>query len=521
MTKPTEDPDPAEPDRPEVVREVERKLRVGDDFALPELAGAVKGVATVEPGDPVTLRAVYHDTEDLRLFRWKVTLRRREGGSDAGWHLKLPVDGEAPGVRDEVRLPLRAGRVGRVPAALSDIVTALVRGAPLVPVVALTTVRTPYLLLDADGHAVAELVDDRVTVSVGDEERDQFREIEVEALEPAGNAVVDRVADLLVSLGATPSAASKAASALGAAAAQPPDVPEPGRVRPKDPAGDAVRAHLATHVRRLLLQDVRMRRDLPDAVHQMRVAARRLRSGLREFAPLVDSDWGKQLRDELGWIAGELGLARDTEVLLERLDEHADHLAPADAARARAAIDPWLRARLESGRTAGLAALRTDRYLALLGTLVDAAAAPQLTDAASARCSKALPPLVAQANEQLIRDVKRLKFGGASRRWHRARITAKRARYAAEAAVPVFGRRAERVATALEQVTELLGLHQDAYVGQTTLRELSTHDGVDGPTGFALGLLHAVEEQNELVYRLDFEEMWPGVRRTLRRTTLD
>lgn len=507
---------------PTTHREVEKKLRVHALFRMPELAGEVWGVSAVEPHEPLHLTAVYHDTEDLRLIRWGVTLRRREGGPDEGWHLKLPVEGFGHGVRDELHVPLSAGAPGEVPREISDIVTALVREAPLVPVATLRTERRPYALVDIDGTARAELTDDTVSVLDGDRVAAVFREIEIESLTEGDtdDETIGAVVDALVEHGAVPGTASKAATALGPRVSWPPDVEVPAWPDPDQPAADAVRALLATHVRRFLLQDVRVRRDLPDSVHQMRVAARRLRSGLRVFAPLVDAEWAGALRDELGWAAGELGLVRDTEVLLDRLDDHARALGDVDRDLVVAAVDPWLRDRLEHARADALDDLRSDRHRRLLVALVDAVADPRLTDAAHLPCSEVLPPLVDKAWRRLAKDVDRLTLGGPSEDWHRARIHAKRARYAVEAIAPVFGEPARRLADELERVTELLGEHQDAYVAQQSVRELSGHPNVDGDTGFALGLLHSFEVEQELLDRVRFEEVWPEVVATYRRTRL-
>src|ERR1700710_3031931 len=107
------------------VREVEDKYAVGEDFGLPDLTG-VDAVARGTDPQTVELSATYYDTADLRLVRNKVTLRRRTGGADAGWHLKLPAGGSAAG-RDEVQRPL--GRRRGVPAELADLVLARSRGA--------------------------------------------------------------------------------------------------------------------------------------------------------------------------------------------------------------------------------------------------------------------------------------------------------------------------------------------------------------------------------------------------------
>src|SRR5215467_16034087 len=99
--------------------ETERKYEAGADAVLPDLAG-LPGVAATSGPQEFQLDADYFDTADLRLLRAGITLRRRRGGHDAGWHLKLPA---GPHTRREIRLPLgRAG--GRVPAELASLVKA-------------------------------------------------------------------------------------------------------------------------------------------------------------------------------------------------------------------------------------------------------------------------------------------------------------------------------------------------------------------------------------------------------------
>lgn len=503
-----------------------RKLRVHALFRMPDLVGVVPGLAgtTVDTGitrverhPSVQVHSVYHDTEDLRLIRWGVTLRRRSGGPDEGWHLTLPVDGAKPGVGDEMHLPLDAGEPGQVPETMADVVTALVRRQPLGPVTTLHTQRTSYVLYGADDLAVAELVDDVVSIMDDDVVAGRFRELQLTVLTDDTDSLRP-VLGLLGAHGAMPGTASKAGSALGPAAMGDPDVLDASPVSPSDPAGNAVHAHLLTHVRRFLLQDVRVRRDLPDSVHQMRVAARRLRSGLRVFSPLVDPVWSRHLRDELGWAASELGLSRDSEVLLARLDAHADELGPDDSTAIHAHVDPLLQAKAEAGRAEALEALRSERHLDLLEALVSAAAGPQLTPAAFAPAREALPPLFDKAWRKLAKEVAALTLDGPSDDWHETRITAKRARYAAEALVPVFGAPAKGLATSLSNVTEQLGEHQDAYIAQETCRELAGH--FDGPTGFSLGLLQAYEVECELIARIRMKEQWPLVRTQRKRTIL-
>src|SRR3954451_6866058 len=152
-----------------VDREVERKYVADDAFQLPPLTELMAGtdlrpdpaVSPLAEGEPVQhrLAATYFDTVDLRLASAGVTLRRRTGGEDAGWHLKVPAGTDA---RSEVRHPL--GRSTRtVPAPLQQMVWAQSLGSALRPVAEIVTDRTVRRLVDVTGHVVAEVADDRVT----------------------------------------------------------------------------------------------------------------------------------------------------------------------------------------------------------------------------------------------------------------------------------------------------------------------------------------------------------------------
>jgi inorganic triphosphatase YgiF len=194
--------------------EVERKFDVDATFVPPGL-GRVPGVAAVDP--PVTheLAAVYHDTADLRLVRGRITLRRRTGGPDEGWHLKLP----AGAARRELHLPLHRG-VDAAPPELLEVVADLLRGARPAPVVTLRTRRVVTALRDASGRVLAELADDTVTATVpaaapgAPPEVRSWREVEVELVE-GDEPLLTAVGEALVAAGARPSPrASKLATAL-------------------------------------------------------------------------------------------------------------------------------------------------------------------------------------------------------------------------------------------------------------------------------------------------------------------
>jgi inorganic triphosphatase YgiF len=270
------------------VREVERKFDAGPSVRLPDLAAAVDAVAAVGEPFETQLDATYFDTVDLRLARHRVTLRRRVGGDDAGWHLKLPV---GPDERTEIRLPLgRATRI--VPRALAGEVRVLVRDRPLVPIAILRTRRVERHVLDAAGTPLVTVAEDVVVgerLTGGAVEVISWREVEVE-LAHGDRSTLEAVSRALRRAGLSQArASSKLARVLGDAAAPPELVAANGKDPAKPPTvGAVLLAHLREQVDELLMRDRGARADQPDAVHKMRVATRRLRSALASYRPLLE-----------------------------------------------------------------------------------------------------------------------------------------------------------------------------------------------------------------------------------------
>jgi inorganic triphosphatase YgiF len=197
--------------------ETERKYDVDAAFVVPDLAGS-GGVDSMGPPDVQHLAATYYDTDDLRLIGSRITLRRRTGGDDAGWHIKLPVGGDT---RRELHFPLDLPG-HPVPEEIAARVAPWSAGGPLRPVARLETRRTVHRLLDQAGQVLAELADDQVTGSRPDpadpdrwRQQDAWREVEVE-LKSGTPEVLDAAAAGLAAAGATPSrSASKLARVLG------------------------------------------------------------------------------------------------------------------------------------------------------------------------------------------------------------------------------------------------------------------------------------------------------------------
>ena len=167
--------------------EVERKFDVVESTVSPSFDG-LSAVTRVERSPSQSLDAVYFDTPGHDLAAHRITLRRRTGGSDAGWHLKLPA---GPDARTEIRAPLGDGDV--VPAELLDVVLAIVRDRPLGPVARITTNRAVHQLYGVDGTPLAEFGDDQVMASAdGDDTEQNWREWELELVEVAAGVADDR-----------------------------------------------------------------------------------------------------------------------------------------------------------------------------------------------------------------------------------------------------------------------------------------------------------------------------------------
>jgi inorganic triphosphatase YgiF len=188
--------------------EIERKFDVDPGFQRPDFAGVTPGVTAAAPV-VYHLSATYFDTADGRLAASKITLRRRTGGADEGWHLKLPgtpASSASYSSRLEVQLPLAAGGERDVPAAHASRVAEVTGGLPLAPIAKLATERTVVTLTGADGSLLAEIADDQVTARRLPEtavEPLRWREIEVE-VPVAVPQLQQAVADRLLAAGARP-----------------------------------------------------------------------------------------------------------------------------------------------------------------------------------------------------------------------------------------------------------------------------------------------------------------------------
>ncbi len=272
-----------------------------------------------------------------------------------------------------------------------------------------------------------------------------------------------------------------------------------------------VGASLRASVARILASDpvVRLAED-PEGVHQARVATRRLRSDLRFFAPVLDIGWARGLRAELARYALALGLARDADVLLDAMTSAAATLSPRDLPEAERLVGR-LRCERDDIQLELLGAMRSPRYRVMLDDLVAAALDPAVVPEAADRDARTLGSLMDRPWAHLERAYHDPGPDPSDADLHAIRIRAKRARYAADALVPVFGKPARRFARAAAELQAVLGRQHDAVIATAWLRATAAHE-VAG-TAFVAGELAAGQQAIARAHRDDWREMWARLER--------
>ncbi|HAT1250417.1 CHAD domain-containing protein [Corynebacterium striatum] len=528
--------------------EVEAKFAVAESIQLPELT-RLSGVDHIAETRKHALSAIYYDTEDLRLTHAKITLRRRTGGNDDGWHLKIPG---AQG-RTEIHAELGDPVDGRyeVPAELLREVRSVVRNHALEPIAQVDNNRTELVLADAQGKAVAEFCDDHVTafsfLPGGGQQSWREWEVELAGDLPGtkdGSRFIREATSLLIGAGARVSASpSKLKTALGDSidsAPLPPALAD-SNVEP-DSAAAAVVTALKANRDKLVDYDPRVRRNEWDSVHQMRVATRELRSHIQTFHGIVVGPEIERIEAELKQLASILGVARDAEVVEERwlnLLASEDSNTLDDATREHISHDMGTAFRRAHRHV--VAALDSDRYLALLDSLDQFLANPPVAEDSELEFSEAddaavissvtpAEPTAESAAEDSQKPAKKdeephdmdtvmalhlneaykklvKRHEKAVKNWdnleltlherenyfHDMRKAAKKLRYAAEAAGSATNLKTKNLYKACKDMQSVLGDFQDSVTSRDKLLELANTARRRGEDTFGYGLLYQRE----------------------------
>lgn len=465
-----------------------RKYELSLKARVPQLAG--KGITQEAPAER-TLETVYYDTKDFRLTRAGITLRR---SSETGWRLSLPS-------RQELRFPLDDDP--KVPAPIVTLVRAYTLDRKLRSVAQLRTDRFTHRLADASGRTVATLADDHVTGEFlgGQALRlDRWRELDVELAEDSAPGLLDRLDRSLRKRGAENAWwPSKLQRLIG-------DETEDARG-----SDEVLHAYLSEQFERLRRADVGFRVGADDSVHQLRVASRKLRSAIQTFKSLLGKKKAAAVAAELKWLGGELAPARDAEVSQARLESCLDEV-PSELVfgplRQYLTRDFARTSQTELARATE--ALSSARYVALLGSLATLLGTMRPAD------KKALRKPLRKTARKLYRATAATEgLSGAEleKELHNVRKKAKRARYAADAVRPVFGKKLRTWRKNVKAVQQTLGKHQDTVVDRTALRHFAIDGFSENQNTFTFGLLYGRDEAAAKMLRDRFAGEW----RTLRK----
>jgi inorganic triphosphatase YgiF len=491
--------------------EIEAKYDLADGQPLPNLIG-VGGVEAIAAQAEMVLTATYFDTSDHALAAARATLRRRTGGTDDGWHLKLPL---ADGERLEVHRPL--GRGQTPPPALMALVRGFVRAKPLESVATLVNRRTVHRLLDGDSRVLAELADDSVT---GERHAVEghlvtWRELEIELVD--GDRAVLAALDAAVrTAGVQPaSSASKLGRVLGSS---PVRFAQRPTFRRKTPVGEVLAVGLRQAVLDLQAADPLVRLDRPDAPTRMRAAIHRLRAALALQRQVVPDEVATAIRSELGWL--------DTVVAaLDELDTTHARIRAALAGQPRELVLGPVTRRVDrelgAARRTAVAvvrkALESARYLDLLESIVEFPSRLSTQPAAATRAGDVVPDLAERSLRRAERRLGQLVRAPSDeeRRWQQrgARRAVQRASYAER----LHSGRADQIQgpleSTLDEVATVLARLDVSMSTQEVLRELALQAQAAGESAFTYGLLHGLEKARADGFVLETRKLRKHLRR--------
>jgi len=482
------------------LRPVERWLAAFPRVVPGRTEGSTVVITAV--GQPVTRTLdVYLDTEDWRIGRSGFVLRIRHH-DDRG---EVTLKDTSPAVaglrrRIEVTEPLPSGGLDALggEGPVGRRLRALVGDAPLAHLLEVRTRRHPYRLQVAN-EVLGEVDLDDTIIVVGDDQYPvRMRRVEVEVDAAWVDLLTPLVERMRQDCSLQSALLSKFEVGLLAAGLQVPTLPDLGpTILEEEPSVGAVAyAVLRRNVASMLAHEAgtRLGEDI-EQLHDMRVATRRLRAALTLFAGVLPSV-ARDLHDELGWLAGELGTVRDLDVQLERLDEWRDELPPDDGS-ALADLAGLLDRERDVAQENLLTCLDSQRYGDLVSEFTSmlrgrtGQGSGRQVAAAQAPATAVVPGLIIARHRAATTAARRARRSGDPADFHRLRIRCKRLRYALEFVSEIYDGRPRAVVRRIVRLQDCLGLMQDAQVAAGRLHSLAIteNDQLSPATVFAMGVV--------------------------------
>ncbi|GMU39620.1 MAG: hypothetical protein AMXMBFR23_04860 [Chloroflexota bacterium] len=479
-------------------------------------------------GEPKDQVDIYLDTADWRVHRAGFTLRRRAKGDRYEATLKSLDRGHGDlSARREVTEALDGPEILGGDGEVATRVRTIAAAEPLAPLVEVRTRRRPVAVL-RHGHAVASVDLDETALLHDGAVAGTLRRVEVEVIEPAiERELAGFVKTLARDCGLTPATTSKFEAALAAASLSPRAALDFGSTVLDPSAGAAeygfvwLRRHWAEFLHHE--PGTRLGEDI-EALHQMRVATRRLRATIALFRAVLPARL-ETLRDELQWAGHELGAVRDLDVQIEGM-QALQAAAPEEEAYALAPLVAILEEQRVEERARLIELLDSARYATMVAAMSAALreGPPPAIPPTEVRGFAA--PILTRRVRAVRRDGGRLTPGSPPVEFHALRIRGKRLRYSLELFGDLYGRPAQRMTESVKRLQDLLGEHQDADVMIEWLRAtVRTHtDRLPPETLVAVGELIARQREimaaRRAAFRPVFREVagprWRALERALR-----
>jgi CHAD domain-containing protein len=386
------------------------------------------------------------------------------------------------------------------PPLLVDALTVLLEGKHLVPIAHLHTLRRA-IRLKADGMHPTDVRLDTVSVLRGDSVIQEFREVEIESSDGRDNEV-DRLAAALYQAGARQHDGR-------------PQLFRALSIPYESPHAPSQEASIQEHVRYGLLEQLQiLKRCDPvvrlvgeaEAVHQIRVAARRMRTIVWAVRKIARADWSEPLLAGLKWLSEIFARVRDLDVQIRYFQREAGELK----AHERKPLERFLHhlgAERERTYRTLVDEIKSARYVGFIAKLVqEADAPPVMTQGQTVR------DVAGRQFRKLRKTVKRLKDSPSDNALHRVRIKTKRARYAAELARGCGGKPLTRFIKTAAQFQDLLGRHHDAVLAEQHVRGFLKHQ-TGKQAAFTAGLLVARAKLQRQEIRDAFWSEWKRLKR--------
>jgi CHAD domain-containing protein len=217
-------------------------------------------------------------------------------------------------------------------------------------------------------------------------------------------------------------------------------------------------------------REARRRDSLVGQVHQARVSVRRLRSVLRTFTGLFESEWSKPMLVELSWFAGVLGEIRDLDVLRSGIVKS---LWMIEDESVQSDVIGRLDQRIEDAQERGTLERTTKRYALLVDEISTIASSVAFDAQAKKPAADVLSSELKGTWRDVRRAVEKARADSTNENLHAVRIDLKRLQCACEVLGLVAGKPAVKVARAAEKTQTKLGVVHDEAVASSWLKSLT------------------------------------------------